>query len=93
MHNQMRGVHGYHGADFALKNMNQSKNLLDESEFDRFNSHGRMDTSPILKRNAQRFGNQDIAMRDNAKYEPLEMAPVAFIPPLNNQIAALYPYI
>lgn len=52
-----------------------------------------MDTSPILKRNAQRFGNQDIAMRDNAKYEPLEMAPVAFIPPLNNQIAALYPYI
>ena len=37
IHNQMRGVHGYHGADFALKNMNQSQNLLEEAEFDRFN--------------------------------------------------------
>lgn len=52
-----------------------------------------MDTSPILKRNAQRYGNQDIVIRENPKYEPLEMGPVAFIPHMNNHIAAIYPYI
>ena len=32
-------------------------------------------------------------MRENPKYEPLEMGPVAFIPHMNNQLAAIYPYI